>query len=984
MGIFGFTYNSIRVFSETNETNFSYSSKVVATMEELDKIVERGEVNLDVLVDSVALIYDVNKANDFEYNKVFIERFNVLTKSALINSPGANGIWFQISTEVPNYTRLYNWHLRKGKRIIDLKKWYDKNGVSDRPLTPEEDPYYFGAVKAKKTIWSDVYRDPDTHVAMITVARPIYRKSHLIGVMGVDFSLADLVLAMQNMHRAFPSAEILLLDLKSNVILTEPVINWSKPALKHFNQIFSSAVNKNENIVDLVDKGVKKTAVIMPISNEYHVVIMFLNSEIYKGYEQLLGSALFVFLILILLITRIVLYSKMVKKMNILLADESKKLRDIFNAFPSPIVMKNLQGEYVDCNAKFMEVMDLTYDKIIGKKNSQLFHSDLVKDFDKHEEEAKKSGRLVNYEMSYPKPGSSSLVHLQHTVVPLYNSNHEMIGLLIIAVDVSRVKEEEVYWKKAKDAAERATAMKSSFLANMSHEIRTPLNGILGFIQLLQDTNTTEEQAEFIKDAQKSSEILLNVINDILDFSKIEANKLQIDNISFNVRSVIEDITIISTAAANAKGIEVSSLICSDVPHRVFGDPGRIKQVVNNLVNNAIKFTSKGEIVIVVKQEHFGPENCIITFEVKDTGIGIEEDKLHLIFEEFAQADPSMTRKYGGTGLGLAISQRLVKLMKGTVNVESEVGKGSVFSFSLPFKLDIEAIQTENNNLQSISGKKILLVNSNPTDNKVLSYYLGESNCIVYQAETAQEAFDIIKSQDYNISVIIVDSAIQKNEGGTEFSAAMRSHVKTQNIHLILCTSFANRGDSIQAREKGFSGFLTKPIKKSDLIQTIAMVINNEGESLKSPLVTKHVVKEFNFDAKLKLLVVEDSEINKKLICKILANNKINCDVASNGQEALSALARKSYDLILMDCQMPVMDGYEATKRIREMEAGKTHTPIVALTANALVKDDVKCYEAGMDDYLSKPVKVDALLEVITKHVKKTEQAVLENKEEIN
>lgn len=971
IGLIVFLYNSVTVFSDTNKTNFSYSSKILAAAEEIDLIVERGEVNIGVIADAVHLIYDVDKRYDEKYNQIFIERLNVLTKAALINSPGADGIWFELNSDLPFSNDLYCWYSKKNDRYIDLRSWFQKHGGNDRELNSQDDPYYFQAVKEKKLVWSNIYKDADTNTTMITASKPVF--SHdgtLIGVVGVDFSLKDLIRGMANMYSLFPDSEILLLDLNSKIILSQPAIKFDPTSFEYISSSLAGAIKNGENMIELLENGHSKTAVILELSNGYHVAILFKNAIIFKGYSQLVYSIIFVFIIMLLLVRKIISNNKQIKKINVKLADESQKLRDVFDAFPNAVMVKDLQGRYVDCNRQYLEILGLSRSQVIGKTSSDLLHADLAKVIKDAEKQVIATQKLVVYDLSYPKQDGSGISYYQSSAVPLFDSNKNMIGLLIISIDISKAKEHEILLKKAKDAAEKATAMKSNFLANMSHEIRTPLNGILGFIQLLKDTITSEEQSEFITNAQKSSEILLNVINDILDFSKIEADKLQIDNISFNIRSVIEDITIISTASAEAKGLEVNSLICSDVPQKVYGDPGRIKQVLNNLVNNAIKFTSSGEIVICLKQEYSDDENSVIKFEVKDTGIGIEEDKLNLIFEAFTQADASMTRKYGGTGLGLAISQKLIKLMRGMINVETKLGEGSTFSFTLPFKKDMVAGEAVISKINSLAGAKILLVNSKQTDNKIMSYYLGEANCIIYQALSAEEALSILQRENYNVSAIVVDSKIQKS-GEVEFSSLLKENIEAKNIPLILYVSMAHRGDSIKAKQKGFNGFLSKPLKKLDLIETISLVIGNVGNAEnESKLVTKHVIKEYNFDSKVKILLVEDSEINRKLVCKILSNNNLVCDVATDGQEAVDAVKQKNYDLILMDCQMPVMDGYEATLEIRKLEGDSRHTPIIALTANALVKDDERCFKAGMDDYLSKPVLINELLSKIYKYVK--------------
>jgi PAS domain S-box-containing protein len=633
---------------------------------------------------------------------------------------------------------------------------------------------------------------------------------------------------------------------------------------------------------------------------------------------------------------------------------EREQLRQIVTHAPVAMAVLDREGRHVAHSGRWLRYVGVDEPSVVGRTLRELW-SDMPAKYDEVFSRVLQ-GEVVSEPEDAVERADGSRVWLRWTAHPWRDSRDAVQGMVLAVQSIDLLV-------RARQAALEASSLKSEFVANMSHEIRTPMNGVIGMTRLLLDTDLNPEQREYADLIDSSGRALLEIIDDILDFSKIEAGRIDLEVVDFDLRRAVREVLGSFAEAAQAKGLELLCLIRHDVPSALRGDPGRLRQVLTNLVGNAVKFTEKGEVVLRVTLAESDEKTAFVRFEVRDTGIGIDPGIQSELFASFVQADGSTTRRYGGTGLGLAISRRLVQLMDGEIDVESRRGRGSTFWFTARFERQaLEPVPAPAPPAR-LAGRLVLVVDDNATNRQILRQQLSHWGLRVTTEERGARALETLReaaAAGKGFDLAILDMKMPGMDG-LSLARAIKADKGVSGVHLVLLTSIGQRGHGAEASRIGISAYLTKPVDEADLYDCLVEVLTPGRSPRARAQVTPHSLREARPPTGARILVAEDNEVNQKVAVRLLEKLGYRVEVADDGNEVVEACRRSQYDAVLMDGQMPGMDGFEATRRIREEEGGDHRTPIIAMTASAMKGDRERCLEAGMDDYVSKPVTPQSL-----------------------
>ena len=653
----------------------------------------------------------------------------------------------------------------------------------------------------------------------------------------------------------------------------------------------------------------------------------------------------------------------------------------IVDSLPLNLLIKDALGRRVFANKYYLELHGLSLADIVGKTDFDLFPEDLAQKFHADDVAILRTGKAMHDVEKYQLPNGQRR-WIERTKSALRDADNKIVGVQVLFWDVTDRQLAQDGMREARDAADAANRAKSDFLANMSHEIRTPMNGIIGMTELVLDTKLTPTQREYMHMVQDSGESLLAIVNDILDFSKIESGLLELDPAPFDLRDSLGNTLRSLAMRSHGKGLELAFSIDPEVPWMLEGDLGRLRQVIVNLIGNAIKFTIDGEVLLDIRCQSKTESNCTLMFSVRDTGIGIPADKQSHIFEDFQQADRSTTRSYGGTGLGLAISSRLVKLMGGRIEVDSEPGRGSTFHFTVTFPVSDSVGRKHSVQLSDVP---VLIVDDNQTNGRILFEILTNWGMKPTVNNGAREAFTSLcdaASDKAPFSLVLLDVNMPDDDG-FQFATWVRDKESVAETPLVMLTSADRPGDAQRRSSLKIAANLLKPVKQSELFDSVLSAVGAMDAMGAKRAAGAESAGRIQADQSLpekqpptaaaplqsvRVLLAEDNKVNQLLAQSLLERLGCTVTVVENGARAVETLSAQEFDVVMMDLEMPEMDGINATQQIRIREGqSKQHIPIIAMTAHAMVGDRDRCMEAGMDDYLSKPVRIDEIRKVLTK-----------------
>ena len=857
---------------------------------------------------------------------------------------------------------------RDGDRLAQLDI-----AVDSYDYTKSEWEWYSAPRDKQESLWTEPYFDEGAgNILMCTFSSPFSREGRFWGVTTIDIPLEPLnekirvnrsedleffVVTKTGKYVYHPNPAKIMQDT-----IYEVARRYQDEMLEALGRRMTSGASGVERFVDR-ETGERFWYFYAPISSsEWGFAARISEAEAMEdANQQIAMTAATLLLSLVLIFASIWVVSGLIARAQERVRLQGAALESAANA----IVITDSHGEISWVNPAFSELTGYSREEAIGANPRVLKSGKHPPEFYRGMWETIRAGRIWHDELINRRK-DGTLYDEEMTITPVVEGKSEITHYVAIKQDVTLRKQAEEELRRAREAAEEANRSKSAFLANMSHEIRTPMNGIMGMTDLALDTSLTNEQREYLTTVKSSAESLLTLLNDILNFSKIEAGKLELDPIDFELRNGLADTLNTLAVRAHSKHLELACHVESDVPDNLVGDIHRLRQIVVNLVGNAIKFTEEGEVVVHVAVDSLSEDDVRLRFSVEDTGVGIPQEKLEAIFCPFEQADTSTTRRFGGTGLGLTISSQLAELMDGRIWAESAPGQGSQFRFLARFgRGHAKAKPQTEMKLGDLKGTPIVVVDDNQTNRRILEEMLKNwemEPIVVESGLDALRSLDQARNAGKAVGLIISDVNMPEMDG-FELAAKVNASPLHGGTKIILLTSASRSGDTTRCRELGVSSHLMKPVKQSALLDAIAAAVGlavvEDRPSKSSP--AKPDEGEIGLKP-LQVILAEDNPVNQKFAVRVLQKRGHTVEVANNGREAVEAWQKGVCDVILMDVQMPEMDGFEATARIRERESGADRrTPIIAMTAHAMKGDRERCLEAGMDGYVTKPIKASVM-----------------------